>query len=448
MEPLISHINKVNENSEKQILSAENDELANDDDNIYSDSSDPSEFRVSDSFNDWNMVQDRVNMYVKHHSFVVSKYRLDLNTIDKSIVQRRIFKYWKFGVNKPKKVENISLHHDSTSGEIRLTKFVNIHNHQCDTKTIELALRNFRLSQSILDKIEHYTLNGQLIADQQYDLLLKEFSQHRICNKNLYNAINKFRGVQTHDEFDASTLFSYLLRQHDNDPNFVVISRLESQSNELTDVKKKARCKLHGDMVKNFIGDFYHMRNSYTQTQFDLRFNDILSKYEPYRSYLENKLYPSHYYGLNPSVGLPSTFNTIFKEIDNILQAHLSLIPLSLQQINQVTESNSTFGDIIEHEYDLPQIRLHELILEISYIATTSSSPTTPHYLFEVISSDTNVVITQKMKTSANISLQYIEQIRPTNVIIPAIREKVNKKVQFGTAMSLAKTSVQIAVSE
>ncbi|POG71595.1 hypothetical protein GLOIN_2v1774635 [Rhizophagus irregularis DAOM 181602=DAOM 197198] len=284
------------------------------------------------------------------------------------------------------------------------------------------------------------------------------------------------------------------------------------------DVKKKARCKLHGDMVKNFIGDFYHMRNSYTQTQFDLRFNDILSKYEPYRSYLENKLYPSRnswarysiakvftagakstqrvesingvlkkhldrgtllkdlvkvveselkkelqyirikdYYGLNPSVGLPSTFNTIFKEIDNILQAHLSLIPLSLQQ------SNSTFGDIIEHEYDLPQIRLHELILEISYIATTSSSPTTPHYLvilkdsslictcmskFEVISSDTNVVITQKMKTSANISLQYIEQIRPTNVIIPAIREKVNKKVQFGTAMSLAKTSVQIAVSE
>ncbi|CAB4375571.1 unnamed protein product [Rhizophagus irregularis] len=159
------------------------------------------------------------------------------------------------------------------------------------------------------------------------------------------------------------------------------------------DVKKKARCKLHGDMVKNFIGDFYHMRNSYTQTQFDLRFNDMLSKYELYHSYLENKLYPSRnswarysiakvftagakstqrvesingvlkkhldrgtllkdlvkvveselekelqytqikdYYGLNPSVGLPSTFNTIFKEIDNILQAHLSLIPLSLQR--------------------------------------------------------------------------------------------------------------------
>ncbi|CAB4422537.1 unnamed protein product [Rhizophagus irregularis] len=126
----------------------------------------------------------------------------------------------------------------------------------------------------------------------------------------------------------------------------------------IENVKKKAR--FHGDMVKNFIRDFYYMRNSYTQTQFDLRFNDILSKYESCHSYLENKFYPSHrgilllkdlvkvveselekelqytqikdYYSSNPSVGLPSTFNTIFKEIDNILQAHLSPIPLSLQR--------------------------------------------------------------------------------------------------------------------
>ena len=38
------------------------------------------------------------------------------------------------------------------------------------------------------------------------------------------------------------------------------------------------------------------------------------------------------YYGSNPSVGLPSTYNTIFKEIDHTLQAHLSPIPLSLQR--------------------------------------------------------------------------------------------------------------------
>ncbi|CAB5391936.1 unnamed protein product [Rhizophagus irregularis] len=91
------------------------------------------------------------------------------------------------------------------------------------------------------------------------------------------------------------------------------------------------------------------MRNSYIQTQFDLRFNDM------------------HY------------------------------------EINQVTESNLTFGGIIEHKYDLPQIRLYELILDISvndfqklwefsYIATTSSSPTTPHYV--VIFKDSSSICT------------------------------------------------------
>ena len=38
------------------------------------------------------------------------------------------------------------------------------------------------------------------------------------------------------------------------------------------------------------------------------------------------------YYGTNPSVGLPSTYNTIFKEIDLLLQEFLSPIPLSLQR--------------------------------------------------------------------------------------------------------------------
>ncbi|GBC01173.1 hypothetical protein RclHR1_40990001 [Rhizophagus clarus] len=160
----------------------------------------------------------------------------------------------------------------------------------------------------------------------------------------------------------------------------------------MENVKKKAKYKLHGDMVKSFIEDFYHMRNSYTQTQFNSRYNNMLVKYETCHSYFENKLYPSHnswakysiakiftagvestqcvesingvlkkhldrstllkelvkvienelekksqyirikdYYGSNLSVGLPSTYNTIFKEINHLLQIHLSPTPLSLQ---------------------------------------------------------------------------------------------------------------------
>src|SRR5436305_14937901 len=55
-----------------------------------------------------------------------------------------------------------------------------------------------------------------------------------ILKKNLYNAIQKFRGVRVHDESDAATMFLYLLKQHEEDPNYIVISRLEGSSKELT----------------------------------------------------------------------------------------------------------------------------------------------------------------------------------------------------------------------
>ena len=66
---------------------------------------------------------------------------------------------------------------------------------------------------------------------------------------------------------------------------------------------------------------------------------------------------------------------------------------------------------------------------------------------FESIPSE-NIVILKGVKDYTSIPLYYINQIRTTNVNIPAIRENVNKKVQFGTTMSIAKTSVQIAVAE
>ena len=110
----------------------------------------------------------------------------------------------------------------------------------------------------------------------------------------------------------------------------------------MENVKKKARCKLHGDMVKNFIGDFYHMRNSYTQTQFDLRFNDMLSKYEPCRSYLENKLYPSRNSWARYSIakiftaGVESTQRV--ESINGVLKKHLDRGTL-LKDLVKVIES-------------------------------------------------------------------------------------------------------------
>jgi len=64
----------------------------------------------------------------------------------------------------------------------------------------------------------------------------------------------------------------------------------------LENVKKKSKSKLRSDVANNFVTDFYTMRNSYSEEQFELKYQEMISKYEPCRSYLENRLYPSRTY--------------------------------------------------------------------------------------------------------------------------------------------------------
>ncbi|PKK69271.1 hypothetical protein RhiirC2_712788 [Rhizophagus irregularis] len=206
------------------------------------------------------------------------------------------------------------------------------------------------------------------------------------------------------------------------------------------------------------------------------------------------------YYRTNPSIRLPSTYNTIFKEIDLVLQAYLSPILLSIQrtQMNQallyqetlilfeyIKEDDGNFEGVLEHSYDIPQIHLKEFlnnipynnikkIWKVSYIASKSSKS---HYIiiledstslctcmfivnqgmlchyqyrFNQVPSDLmgfiTVVSTERKHSS--VPLSYITYLRTDDVYTPAIREQVSKKVKYGNAMSMAKTSVQIAVKE
>ncbi|CAB4494651.1 unnamed protein product [Rhizophagus irregularis] len=135
---------------------------------------------VNDTFKDWNAVETAINMFAKNNGFVAIKFRKDLDIIDKTITRRRIYQCWKAGINNPK---------NKHAADIHLTKFNNSHNHQCDPISIELAPKNLRFPQLILDKIEHYTTKGNLSVGQQYDLLVHEFPQYHIKKKNLYNAI-------------------------------------------------------------------------------------------------------------------------------------------------------------------------------------------------------------------------------------------------------------------
>ena len=155
--------------------------------------------------------------------------------------------------------------------------------------------------------------------------------------------------------------------------------------------------------------------------------------------------------------------------------------------------------------YDMPQIRLCDLLLdipendiqeiwEVSYILTTSTSK--PHYVVVLMDSTSlctcmliinqgmpcrhqyriflqsakaifhldfihtrwfnivpsaetmnRIIISQGVQGNL-LPLHHIDRFRTGSVYTENIRENVNKKIKFGTTMSVAKTSVQIAVSE
>ncbi|PKK66299.1 hypothetical protein RhiirC2_714941 [Rhizophagus irregularis] len=241
--------------------------------------------KVNNSFNDWISVQTVVDLYAKQNGFVANKIRKEVDSIDNSIIRRRVYTCWKS----------------------------------------ELAPKNLRFPQQILDKIEHYIRNGRLGAEQQYNLLINEFPQFNIKKKNLYNAIQKFCGVRTHDETDAATMFLYLLKQRENDPEYVIISRLEGPANELT-------------------GLFWMTSVESTQRV--------------------------------------ESINGVIKKLDR--------------------------GTLLkEFYYSCKWERKH-----------------------------------------SSVPLSYITYLRTDNVYTPTIREQVSKKVKYGNAMSMAKTSVQIAVKE
>ncbi len=46
--------------------------------------------------------------------------------------------------------------------------------------------------------------------------------------------IQKYQGIRIYDESDTIVMFLYLLKQHDKNPDYIVVSHLEGPFNELT----------------------------------------------------------------------------------------------------------------------------------------------------------------------------------------------------------------------
>ncbi|RGB23353.1 hypothetical protein C1646_774623, partial [Rhizophagus diaphanus] len=152
-------------------------------------------------------------------------------------------------------------------------------------------------------------------------------------------------------------------------------------------------------------------------------------------------------------------------------------LKLDIVKDEETNFNNSVLG-ILEHSHDIPQIRLWELLNGISYNDITeiwkvsNDMPSSIQGAYSVrqwhnaifhishihtwfnLSSDppTNstdfITIVNSEKNHTMIPLSYMNQLRIDNIYTLTIREKVNKKIQYGVAMSIVKTSIQIAVTE
>ncbi|CAB5181871.1 unnamed protein product [Rhizophagus irregularis] len=72
-----------------------------------------------------------------------------------------------------------------------------------------------------------------------------------------------------------------------------------------------------------------------------------------------------------------------------------------------------------------------------------------PRWYESIPTETTNyIIVAQGNKDYTTKALYYIDQIQSANVYTSNIKERVNKKIEFGSTISVAKTSVQVAVAE
>ncbi|CAG8771927.1 27384_t:CDS:2 [Gigaspora margarita] len=102
---------------------------------------------VRNFFNNWNAVQCAVDNYSKKHGFVAAKFRKDLDA-DISVHRDG-------ASSKTNCLWLVRFYLEKCTNLITITSIVDEHYHECDLRTIDLAPKNLRFSQLILDKIEN-----------------------------------------------------------------------------------------------------------------------------------------------------------------------------------------------------------------------------------------------------------------------------------------------------
>ncbi|CAB5385511.1 unnamed protein product [Rhizophagus irregularis] len=163
----------------------------------------------------------------------------------------------------------INLLHSISHSYIKVTKFVNNHNHQLLADT-ELFSTEFRsLSDDIKQDINYYVECGVCDFPIIRALLEPKYQNQFMLSQNLSNYIQKVKRDKADTYNDSARLLENLLAQQQEDPLMLVIPRIDPITLRLT------------------------AQNSITVEIFEKRWQNLVSKYSQTESYLHNILYKS-----------------------------------------------------------------------------------------------------------------------------------------------------------
>jgi hypothetical protein len=198
-------------------------------------------------FNSWESVDNIMEAYGKKNGFTIIKKRLMWH--EDGNIRHRSFGCEFGGCHHPKKQIDINKHRDrkskrqqcawnanfncpQNSQKIVLTTFNDSHNHALFPNTEEYSPKYRCISDDVLEEIQFLTKYGNLPINVQRKLLKAKFPNLSILDRDLANAIQKYK-IKTDVTHDASHLLRTLIEYKANDPGWFVEFQLD-ENNRLT----------------------------------------------------------------------------------------------------------------------------------------------------------------------------------------------------------------------
>ena len=119
---------------------------------------------------------------------------------------------------------------------VRITKFVNTHNHEILPDNTLFAPQFRGLSEDIRFDIEHYVKCGVTDLPTIRSLLKPKFPDQFMLSQDLLNYIQKIKRELGNSGSDASTLLNELFTMQKEDPSFMIIPQIDPLTSRLNGI--------------------------------------------------------------------------------------------------------------------------------------------------------------------------------------------------------------------